>query len=47
MCKISYFGNKIWNQRVRLMTIFTLSLHIFDIVTDILVAIDLNEQKSK
>ena len=47
MCKqLTCIGNFIYSQRVRISTIFTLGLHFFDIVTDIIVTDELYREGS-
>ena len=48
MCKqLTCIGNFIYSQKVRISTLFTLFLHIFDIVSDIIVADDLYREDSE
>lgn len=48
MCKqLNHIGNYIYSQKVRISTLFTLCLHIFDIVSDIIVADDLYREGSE
>jgi hypothetical protein len=45
--KIKKFGDFLYSQKIRLSTLFSLILHVVDIVTDILVTIDLYKIKSQ
>ena len=48
MCKqLICIGNFIYSQRIRISTLFTLGLHIFDIVTDIIVTDELYKEGSE
>ena len=48
MCKkLTCVGNFIYSQKIRISTLITFSLHIFDIVTDILVADELYREGSE
>lgn len=47
MCKkLTCIGNFIYSQRIRISTLFTLCLHFFDIVTDIIVTNELYKEGS-